>query len=99
MGLATNSPHHPHRGRGAPSVRLRWARGKVSPGVLHDNQLGTIVWMQKSADCEDSVSQVYLGPAKIYEFRGGKPEEELDLGNSIVILDDDIGTQDRSKDV
>ncbi len=70
-------------------------RGQFSPGVLHDNQMGTIVWMQKPTDCKDSVSQVYLGPAKIYEFLGGQQGSKLDLlGNSIVILDNDVGTQD-----
>ncbi len=72
-------------------------QGRFSPGVLHDNQLCTIVWTQKPADCEDSVSQVYLGPAKTYKFMGGQQEDELDLlGNSIFIC---MGTQDRSEDV
>ncbi len=56
--------------------------------------------MQKPTDCEDSVSQVYLGLAKVYKFIGGQQGSKLDLlGNSIVILDDDVGTQDRSEDV
>ncbi len=75
-------------------------RGHFSHGILHDNQLGTVVWKQEPADCDDSVSQVYLGLAKVYEYTGGEMEEGLDLlGSSIVILDDDVGTQERSEDV
>ncbi len=75
-------------------------QGQFSPGVLHDNQLGMIVWRQKPTDCNDSVSQVYLGPAEAYEYTGGKAGEGLDLlGSSIVILDDNVGTQERSEDI
>ncbi len=75
-------------------------RGRFSPGTLHDNQLGTIVWKQKPTDCDDAVSQVYLGPAEIYEYTGGKIQEGLNLlGNSIVILDDDVGSQEHGKEV
>ncbi len=75
-------------------------RGRFSPGTLHDNQLGTIVWKQKPTDCDDAVSQVYLGPAEIYEYTGGKIQEGLDLlGNSIVILDDDVDSQECGEEV
>ncbi len=74
-------------------------RGQFSLGTLHDNQLGTIVWKQKPTDCDDAVSQVYLGPAEIYEYTGGKIQEGLDLlGNLIVILDD-VGLQERGEEV
>ncbi len=74
-------------------------RGWFSPGMLHDNQLGTIVWKQKPTDCNDAVSQVYLGPAEIYEYTGGKTQGLDLLGNSIVILDDNVGSQEGGEEV
>ncbi len=43
---------------------------------------------------------MYLGPAEIYEYTWGNTPEGLDLlGNSIVILDDDVGSQECGEEV
>ncbi len=59
-----------------------------------------MVWTQEESDCSSTVSQIYLWPAKVYEFIGDSREEGLNLlGNSIIILDDEVGTQDKSEDI
>ncbi len=49
--------------------------------------------MQEEADCKDTISQVHLGLAKVYQYIGEKKNNNINLlGNSIVVLDDDVGS-------
>ncbi len=67
-------------------------RGRYSDGHLHDNQLGTVVWDTRPANCTDTYSQVYMGEVRLFKHkeRKGQGGPTL-LGNSIVMLDHEIG--------
>ncbi len=67
-------------------------RGRYSDGHLHDNQLGTVVWDTQPANCTDTYSQVYMGEVRLFKHRERKNQGgPALLGNSIVMLDHEIG--------
>ena len=67
-------------------------RGRYSDGHLHDNQLGTVVWDTRLANCTDTYSQVYMGEVRLFKHKERKDQGgPALLGNSIVMLDHEIG--------
>ena len=67
-------------------------RGRYSDGHLHDNQLGTVVWDTWPANCTDTYSQVYMGQVRLFQHKERKDQGGPTLlGNSIVMLDHEIG--------
>ncbi len=92
----------------APAAYDQWADqivldagvpGWFSTGVLFNNQLRTVVWSWEEGSCRDTISQVYLGLTKVHEYTGGKKDNNVILlGNSIMVLDNDVGSKDRSED-
>ncbi len=57
-----------------------------------------VVWKQKEANCTDTISQVYLGLVKFYEYRNNDDNSLVLLGNSIIMLDEEIGLKGRRGD-
>ncbi len=67
-------------------------RGRYSDGHLHDNQLGTVVWDTRPANCTDTFSQVYMGEVRLFKHKERKDQGGPTLlGNSIIMLDHEIG--------
>ncbi len=49
-------------------------RGRYSDGHLHDNQLGTVVWDTRPANCTDTFSQVYMGEVRLFNHKERKDQ-------------------------
>ncbi len=67
-------------------------RGRFSDGFLQDDQLGTIVWDTTPANFTHTFSQVYLGTVRLFKCKECKDKgRPALLGNSIVMLDHEVG--------
>ena len=67
-------------------VFVNGIRAHYPDGVTNDVETGTIVWIPESITCEEEVSEVYHGMAKVYRRRRDDPEQSLTLLGGMVLI-------------
>ena len=64
------------------NVIISGVRGSYESGSFQDDNLGTVVWRPRTPECHESVSQIYLGSAKIHRHRNGTIGSFVMLANN-----------------